>query len=74
MFTHAVRTLRLTLLVVLLISPVAAAFATTPGSAANPPTTTTASSSPTSGGITGTDPEPTDPGDLSTLLAILGLG
>lgn len=73
MFKHAALRVTLTLALALLIAPVNRAIAATNGPAASTPTAIVSSSGPTQDGVTGTDPEPTDPGVIQLILALLRL-
>jgi hypothetical protein len=73
MSKSAVRTPALVLLLALLSGPVDRVFASDSGPTSTPSTTTTATPSPTTSGITGTDPEPIDPGTVTLILSLLGL-
>ena len=66
------RKLACALLFLLLAGTAGRAFASSPGPSQNPPSTST--TSPTPDGITGTDPEPIDPGIVSIILTLFGLG
>ena len=72
MFKSVSRRVAFVLIPVLLAGPVDRALAsdtTSPSSTSS----STATSSPTPTGITGTDPEPIDPGTVTLILTLLGL-
>ncbi len=71
MHTHTARKLALLVLLALVAGPVNRAFADSTPQTTTP--TTSSSSTATSDGITGTDPEPIDPGVVSVILSLLGL-
>lgn len=73
MSKRAVRKLTSVLLLVLSIGPVGPAFASSTGQSSVPSTTSTGSPNSTADGITGTDPEPIDPGIVSIILTLLNL-
>lgn len=71
MYKHTARKLALFVVLALVAGPVNRAFAA--DSAQTTTQTTSSSSTATSDGITGTDPEPIDPGVVSVILSLLGL-
>ena len=71
MYKHTARKLAMLVVLALMAGPVNRAFAD--GTAQTTTQTTLSSSAATSDGITGTDPEPIDPGVVSVILSLLGL-
>jgi hypothetical protein len=70
---HSVRKLTSFVFLALLMCQISQAFASTEGQTTNPSNTSTSSPTSTAGGITGTDPEPIDPGIVSTILSLFGV-
>ena len=73
MSKNTVRKLAFVLAFALMTGSAGRAFASSAEQTSIPSPTSTSSSSSTSDGITGTDPEPIDPGIISIVLAVLGL-
>jgi hypothetical protein len=74
MFKHNARKLALAMLLVLLTGPADRALASDRSSTSTPTSTSTNPPSTPPNGVTGTDPEPIDPGDVSLILALINLG
>jgi hypothetical protein len=73
MFKYATHKLTLALALVLLTAPVSRAVAATTDATPSAPPTATAPQTPTPDGVTGTDPEPTDPDVVGLILSLLHL-
>ena len=71
MYKHTARKLALLVVLALVAGPVNRAFAD--GTTQTTTPTASSSTTATSDGITGTDPEPIDPGVVSVILSLLGL-
>jgi hypothetical protein len=73
MFKLTVRKVAFVLFLTLLASPVIPAFASGTGPTSRPSKTLTAGQSADPNGITGTDPEPIDPGIVILIISLLHL-
>ena len=73
MFKNTGKKLASALLLLLLANPAVRAFASSKGPNANSPAVPTTFPTLTADGITGTDPEPIDPGIVSIILTLLNL-